>query len=158
MTVSLTCYQVNQFVFDYRGYGFSRGHFEPTEDGLIADATAALHLLDGMAQKGEIARDRIFLAGPPPNPMPRECNPNRNPLIARLNRNPDPDSDPSSNHNPNRDLSFHLGRSLGGAVVAQLAAKLGRDGKKSDLKLAGVIIENSFTSMPAGLKTLSAAH
>lgn len=96
--------KVNQFVFDYRGYGASKGPpkaQQPHEAGLIADATAALHFLEDKGRQGEIDSSKIIL----------------------------------------------VGRSLGGAVAVQLAA--GLSSKKIDGQIAGVIIENSFTSVEA---------
>jgi len=93
--------KVNQFVFDYRGYGASKGTQQPNEPGLIADATAALHFLEDKGRREEIDASKIIL----------------------------------------------VGRSLGGAVAVQLAAGLST--KKIDGSVAGVIIENSFTSVEA---------
>lgn len=55
--------QVNQLVFDYRGYGSSRGSQKPSEAGLVADALTALKYLHIKASRGEIDRSKIILCG-----------------------------------------------------------------------------------------------
>lgn len=52
---------VNQLVFDYRGYGHSEG--APSEEGLIADTLAALQVLQAKARRGEIEGRKIVLCG-----------------------------------------------------------------------------------------------
>jgi hypothetical protein len=94
--------EVNLFVFDYRGYGFSEG--SPSEEGLIEDTLAVLRYIDELAAQKSIARNKIFL----------------------------------------------FGRSLGGAVVTHVAVK----GDQLPFRPAGVIIENSFTSIADLLDTI----
>ncbi len=81
-------YQVNLFVFDYRGYG--RSHGSPHEAGILADGDAA--------QKWLAARAKV---------RPQDV--------------------------------VLMGRSLGGAVAIDLAARNGA---------RGLIIQNTFTSLP----------
>jgi len=91
---------VNQLVFDYRGFGASKGAQPPSEQGLVADARTALGFLGELSAQGVIDGSKIILAG----------------------------------------------RSLGGAVVAQVAgAPMDELLKKHEIKVAGVIIENTFT-------------
>jgi len=86
---------VNVFLFDYRGYGRSRGR--PTEPGLYRDARAAY----------EFVRAQYADTNDPP-------------------------------------IVVH-GQSLGGAVAAQLAA---------DKPVRGLILESTFTSVPAMAREL----
>eukprot|EP00618_Florenciella_parvula_P037025 CAMPEP_0119501300 /NCGR_PEP_ID=MMETSP1344-20130328/23180_1 /TAXON_ID=236787 /ORGANISM="Florenciella parvula, Strain CCMP2471" /LENGTH=327 /DNA_ID=CAMNT_0007537457 /DNA_START=1 /DNA_END=984 /DNA_ORIENTATION=+ len=53
--------QVNQLVFDYRGYGYSAG--KPSEEGLIADSLAMLDWLQDRAARGAIDGSKIVLCG-----------------------------------------------------------------------------------------------
>jgi len=94
---------VNQIVFDYRGYGNTKGTQQPSEEGLIADARTVLDYLKTLGKEGKIDYSKVILCG----------------------------------------------RSLGGAVVVQLAAELCRNEKKTGepAGIAGVIVENSFTSI-----------
>lgn len=52
---------VNQLVFDYRGYGYSEG--TPSEEGLIADTLAMLDWLQDRASKGMIDGSKIVICG-----------------------------------------------------------------------------------------------
>eukprot|EP00622_Pseudochattonella_farcimen_P004977 FR740504.1.p1 GENE.FR740504.1~~FR740504.1.p1 ORF type:complete len:336 (+),score=74.62 FR740504.1:91-1098(+) len=52
---------VNQLVFDYRGYGYSEG--KPSEQGLIEDTLAMLAHLQGKAAAHEINGNKIILCG-----------------------------------------------------------------------------------------------
>ena len=54
---------VNQFVFDYRGYGASKGPHKPSEEGLVKDALTALTYLQLQAKAGKIDGAKIFLCG-----------------------------------------------------------------------------------------------
>lgn len=54
---------VNQFVFDYRGYGASKGPQKPSEEGLVQDALTALKYLQLLAKQGKLDGSKIFLCG-----------------------------------------------------------------------------------------------
>ncbi|CDJ42639.1 GE18197, related [Eimeria tenella] len=118
---------MNVLVIDYRGYGRSEG--TPSEAGVYMDADAALDFVLGKQQSSSSSSSSNS-----------NSNANNNNANAISKQQKGKSSSSSSSSSSKSNFVFVMGHSMGGAVAIDLAKRRGNE-------LAGLVVENTFTSL-----------